>query len=199
MKKYKICVSGAADSYSKEAASLAKEIGKQIAKHGHVIVTGATHGLPHLAALAAKKEGGSSIGISPAASEAEHTGKYLLPGDEAFDYVIYTKSGYTGRNLLMVRSCDATIIVGGRIGTLNEFTCAFEENEIAGVMENSGGISEIIRFILEKAQKGIRKIFFETDPVKMVDEIIRRIDLEKREGKEFYLEYENIDKKAKKK
>lgn len=190
MKQYKICLSGGASGHSKEAGEMAKKIGREIAKRGHIIVTGATHGVPHLAALAAKKAGGVSIGISPAASESEHTGKYLLPGDEAFDYVIYTKAGYTGRNLLMVRSCDATIIIDGRIGTLNEFTCAFEENEIVGVMDLTGGIAGMIRGILEVAKKGVRKVFFENDPQKMVDEIIKRINQEKREGKKFHLEYD---------
>lgn len=192
MKKYKICVSGAADGFSKEAAQMAKKVGEEIARRNQVIVTGATRGIPHLAALSAKKAGGVSLGISPAASEAEHIGKYLLPGDQAFDYIIYTKAGYTGRNLLMVRSCDATIIVSGRMGTLNEFTCAFEENEIVGILENSGKIASEIRHILEIAGKGVRKTFFETDPVKMVDEIIRRIKADKKKEKKFHLEYKNI-------
>ena len=126
MKQYKISVSGAAEGQIEEAAKAARIVGREIAKRGSIIVTGATKGIPHLAALAAKKAGGVSIGISPAASEAEHKEKYLLPGDKAFDYVIYTKAGYTGRNLLMVRSCDATIVINGRMGTLNEFTCGFE-------------------------------------------------------------------------
>jgi len=192
MTRYKICVSGAADGFSKEAAEMARKVGGEIAKRGHVIVTGATRGIPHLAALAAKKAGGASIGISPAASEAEHLGKYLLPGDKAFDYVIYTKAGYTGRNLLMVRSCDATIVISGRMGTLNELTCAFEENEIAGVLENSGKIASEIRHLLEVADKGSRKIFFGNDPVKIIDEITKRIEANKKQEKKFHREFENI-------
>jgi hypothetical protein len=171
---------------------MARAVGREVARRGHVLVTGATHGIPHMAAEAAKKAGGVSIGISPAASEVEHTQKYLLPGDRVFDYVIYTKAGYTGRNLLMVRSCDATIIINGRTGTLNEFTCAFEENEIVGVMENSGGIAGIIRTILQVANKGLRKVFFENDPVKMVDEIIKRIKEDQNNHKQFHLEYKDI-------
>lgn len=192
MNQYKIAVSGAAEDFSKEAGAVAKKIGEEIAKRGHIIVTGATRGIPHLAALSARAAGGVSIGISPAASETEHLGKYLLPGDKAFNYVIYTKAGYTGRNLLMVRSCDATIVVNGRVGTLNEFTCAFEENEIVGVMETTGRIAGIIRFILETAGKGSRKVFYENDPGKMVDEIVRRVKEEKKNGKKFHREYENI-------
>lgn len=192
MKQYKIAVSGAAEGQTEGAAEVARIVGREIAKRGHIIVTGATKGIPHLAALAAKKAGGVSIGISPASSEAEHKGKYLLPGDEAFDYVIYTKAGYTGRNLLMVRSCDAIIVINGRIGTLNEFTCGFEENEIVGVMDGTGGISGLIREILKVANKGQRRVFFENDPVKMVDEVIKRINKEKQSKKKFHVEYQNI-------
>jgi uncharacterized protein (TIGR00725 family) len=183
MPKLKICVSGSAEGYTRRAAEIAKVVGAEIASRGHVIVTGATHGIPHLAALAAKQAGGASLGISPAASESEHLGKYLLPGDKAFDYVIYTKAGYTGRNLLMVRSCDATIVINGRVGTLNEFTCAFEENEIVCVMENTNGIAGLIKTILQVANKGTRKVFYATDPVKAVEEVIRRINQEKKEEK----------------
>lgn len=189
MNQYKICISGGAESFSPLAEELAKKVAQEIVLKGHVLVTGATKGIPHIAALAAKKAGGVSIGISPAASESEHVGKYLLPGDKAFDYVIYTKAGYTGRNLLMVRSCDATIVISGRMGTLNEFTCAFEENEIVGVMDVSGGISGLIRQIIQVASKGQRRVFFENDPKKMVEEIIKRINQTKKEGKKFHLEY----------
>jgi hypothetical protein len=192
MKRYKICISGAAEDFSPAAEKMAKEVAQEIAQKGHVLVTGATRGIPHIAALSAKKAGGASIGISPAASEAEHIGKYLLPGDEAFDYVIYTRAGYTGRNLLMVRSCDATIVIGGRMGTLNEFTCAYEENEIVGVMDASGGISGLVRQILAVANKGQRRVFFENNPQKMVAEIIKRIDQDKKDGRKFHLEYKNI-------
>ncbi|MBN1263677.1 MAG: hypothetical protein JW991_04965 [Candidatus Pacebacteria bacterium] len=187
---YKICISGAAAGHSQKAKDLAQVIGREVAKLGHVLVTGATVGVSFEAAKAAKKAGGIVVGFSPAGSEQEHVGRFRLPESKHFDYVVYTKSGYTGRNLLMVRSCDATIVISGRIGTLNEFTCAFEENEIAGVLEGSGGIADEISHILEVAKKGKGKVFFETDPVKMVKEIVRRIRKEKKEKKEIFTEYE---------
>ena len=188
--KYKICISGAAAGPSvKTGGPLAAKVGKEIAKRGHIVVTGATVGVSFQSAKAAKKAGGIVVGFSPASSEEEHVRKMRLPESKHFDYVVYTKSGYTGRNLLMVRSCDATIIIAGRVGTLNEFTCAFEENEIVGVLEGSGGIADEIRKIVKVAGKGKRKTFFETDPVKMVGEIIRRIREEKRKKKRLHIEY----------
>lgn len=187
---YKICISGAASGFNEKAAELARQVGEEIAKRGHVLVTGATIGVSFEAAKTAKKAGGVVVGFSPAGSEEEHIGRFRLAESKYFSYVVYTKSGYTGRNLLMVRSCDATIIISGRIGTLNEFTCAYEENEIVGVLEGSGGIADEIERILDVVKKGKRKVFFESDPVKIVDEVIKRIRSEKKKKKKLHLEYE---------
>src|SRR4030042_2096744 len=118
--KYKICVSGAAetDCCAPSALEKAKEVGQEIVRHSGVLVTGATTGIPYWAAIGAKEEGGISIGLSPAASEAAHIKTYHLPVDY-FDMIIYTGFEYAGRNLLLTRSSDAVIIICGRIGTLN--------------------------------------------------------------------------------
>lgn len=180
-RKYKICISGGADGdIAKKATLLAQKMGRLVARKGHVLITGATSGVPFEAAKAAKKAGGSVIGFSPAGSEREHVKRYHLPADpKIFDHVIYAEFGYTGRNLLMVRSADATIIIDGRIGTLSEFTSAFEENEIVGVLEGSGGIADEIRRLLAIAKKGNRKAIFDTDPEKLINRVIARIRKEK--------------------
>jgi len=181
MRKFKICVVGGSKGPNAEkAAALARKVGEEIGKRGHVLVTGDTQGVPYEAAEAAKKAGGSNIGFSPAGSEIEHRKKYRLPDEKIFDHVIYTEAGYSGRNLLMVRSADATIVIDGRMGTLNEFTSAFEENEIAGVLEGSGGVADEIRHILEVAKKGQRKVIFDSDPVRLVEKVIARIKKEKK-------------------
>jgi uncharacterized protein (TIGR00725 family) len=182
MPRYKICVSGGAEGENaQKATNLARAVGKEVAKRGHVLVTGATTGVPFEAAKAAKKVGGSVIGFSPAGSEQEHAKKYRLPLDpKIFDHIIYAEFGYTGRNLLMVRSADATIVIDGRVGTLNEFTGAYEEHEIVGVLEGSGGVADEIRRLLEVAKKGKRKVVFDNDPVKLVRKVIERIKKEKK-------------------
>ncbi|TSC66850.1 MAG: hypothetical protein G01um101472_621, partial [Parcubacteria group bacterium Gr01-1014_72] len=121
--KYKICVSGAAESShcSENAFALAEEMGREIVRQNAVLVTGATSGIPYWAAKGAKEEGGISVGISPAASEVAHIKTYKLPTDY-FDLIMYTGFDYSGRNLLLVRSTDAVITICGRMGTLNEFT-----------------------------------------------------------------------------
>lgn len=181
MKKFKICVSGGSEGkHVQKAYSLARKVGEEVAKKGHILITGATSGVPYEAAKAAKAAGGSNIGFSPAGTELEHKKKYRLPDEKIFDHIIYTEAGYAGRNLLMVRSADATIMVDGRMGTLNEFTAAFEENEIVGVLEGSGGTADEVRRILDVAKKGKRKVIFDKDPVKLVDRVIEKIKKEKK-------------------
>src|SRR3990167_1854135 len=81
--RIKICVSGAAETghCGIDALDKAKELGREIARQGAILVTGATTGFPLWSAMGAKEEGGISIGISPAASEKEHVEVFKLPID----------------------------------------------------------------------------------------------------------------------
>src|SRR6478609_6118221 len=80
--RFTLCVSGAARGKTvADDYTLAFELGRQIAQQGHVLITGATIGLPDWAAQGAKSAGGMSIGVSPATSYKEHTKKYRLPTD----------------------------------------------------------------------------------------------------------------------
>jgi uncharacterized protein (TIGR00725 family) len=177
--RYQICVSGAARGDSIETGKkLAAEAGREIVRRGHLVTTGATRGLPYYAAKAAKQEGGkdiSSIGFSPAASRLAHVKKYQLPLD-VFDTVLYTGFEYTGRNLLLIRSADAVVMVGGRIGTLNEMTIAIEERKPLGVLLGSGGMTEEVEHVLKAAKRARTGIIFSHDPVELVDQLIALIE-----------------------
>ena len=178
--KFKICVSGAAETghCGPEALERTKELGKQIAEHKAVLVTGATTGAPFWAAIGAKDAGGFVIGVSPAANEKEHIEKYELPLDY-HDLIIYTGFGYSGRNLLLTRSADAVILTCGRIGTLNEFTDAFEDQKPIGVLEGSGGVADEIRDIVENAHRGPGKIVYDSDPKALVEKVLELVRKEK--------------------
>ena len=174
--KYKICVSGASETghCAKDAPEKAKEIGSEIVRHGGVLVTGATHGIPYWAAIGAKEESGISIGLSPAASEAAHKKVYHLPTDY-FDVIIYTGFEYSGRNLLLTRAADAVIVLCGRMGTLNEFTIAFEEQKLIGVLQDTGGTADLIRDLVRQLHRGPGKIVYDTNPHRLVKKIFQNI------------------------
>ncbi len=178
--KYKICVSGAAESShcGENALALSEEVGREIVRQNGVVVTGATSGIPYWAAKGAKEEGGISIGLSPAASEIAHVKSYRLPTDY-FDLIIYTGFDYSGRNLILTRSSDAVITICGRMGTLNEFTIAFEDKKPQGVLLGTGGVADEIQGIIEKMHRGPGKVVYDTDPKELVRKVIELIDKEK--------------------
>lgn len=167
---YQICVSGAAKGETVELArEQASAVGKAIAEGGHTLLTGATVGLPNYAAVAYKMAGGGmSVGISPAASKIEHIMKYRLP-TEAYDVILYTGLHYIGRDTLLVTSSDAVVSIGGRLGTLHEFTVAMESHIPIGFMDGTGGVGAEIQNILEAAgEPGTGRAFFGTDASELI-------------------------------
>ena len=177
--KYKICVSGAAETghCSIDAHEKAELIGKEIARRGMVLVTGATTGIPYWSAKGAKEAGGLVVGLSPAASQLAHLNTYHLPTDY-HDLIIYTGFDYAGRNLLLIRSSDAVIVVCGRIGTLNEFTIAFEDNKPIGVLEGTGGTADSLREVVQNSHRGPGKVIFDKSPIKLLDRLVEIIERE---------------------
>jgi len=175
--KFKIAVSGAADTEFMNPNEMeeAEELGKLIAEHGMVTVTGATTGAPYWTAKGAKKAGGIVVGISPAATKREHVEVYHLPVDY-HDLIIYVGGGYSQRNLIFTRSADAVIYLGGRIGTLNEFTDAFEDQKPQGVLEGTGGTTDDIKKILEDAHRGMGKVVFDTDPKTLFEKVVAMVE-----------------------
>lgn len=177
---YKLCVSGAAETghCAPDALEKTKLLGQEVVRHKGVLVTGATTGAPYWAAIGAKEAGGFVIGVSPAASEIEHVKKYHLPIDY-HDIVIYTGFGYSGRNLLLTRTSDAILVTCGRMGTLNEFTIAFEDEKPIGILTSTGGMADEIEGILEKARRGKGKVVFDSDPKMLVEKVIELVNKEK--------------------
>ncbi|MEE8131467.1 MAG: hypothetical protein V3T98_00180 [Candidatus Paceibacterota bacterium] len=179
--KYKICVSGAAETEhcGPNANKLAEELGKEIVRHDAVLVDGATTGFPLWAAKGAKSEGGIVIGLSPAATEKEHIQDYKLPTDY-HDLIIYTGFNYSGRNLLLTRSADAVIVGCGRLGTLNEFTIAFEDKKPIGVLEGPWETDDLVKKIIAESYRGPGKIVYSSNPKELVKKVIELIKKEKR-------------------
>ncbi len=171
--KYSICFSGAAGGKTVETArKYAEEVGREIAKSGNIITTGATIGLPYYAARSAYKAGGMSIGFSPAASLREHLNKYRLPVG-VYDFINFTGMHYVGRDIHLVQSSDAIITVGGRFGSLHEFTTAVEAGMPCGILLGSGGTADAIPGLLDALEPPHRNlIIIDSDPKVLVTKVI---------------------------
>lgn len=125
MKKIQIGVMGSAEdlNYSKEALECAKEIGKEIAKSGNILVYGAEKEYSSLstnAAMEASKYNGITLGVTPGK-------KKDIYGD--YRPTIIVPCGLEiggGREFTLVLSCDVIIAIGGGSGTLTEMAIAYQ-------------------------------------------------------------------------
>ncbi len=172
--RLKIGVMGSASGPQTEdpvARQKAAQVGAEIARRGHIFINGACPGLPNDALLAAQAAGGFTVGVSPAFSEYQHVHEYLSPHDH--DLLIYTGMGFMERDIINIRSADGVVIVGGGIGTLNEFTIAYDEGRPIGIITNSGGISNSIPHVVEELCKREipPNIVFDDDAVALLDKL----------------------------
>ncbi len=124
---YQIGIMGsAADlNYNDEVENFAKELGKQIAKSGNILVYGAEKEYSSLSTEAAKeayKNNGITVGITPDKEKK-------IYGDFKPTVLIPCGLGIGGgREFVLINSCDAIIAISGGSGTLTEMAIAYQAN-----------------------------------------------------------------------
>lgn len=192
--KYKIGVFGSAFNHDAEINKKTKSLGEELALHNVIIITGACSGMPYEVASEASKNGAEIWGYSPEFDLKNQ--KLFTPKDDLSIYkkIIYTPESFEFssngsvckkyRNVISTANCDAGIIVGGRWGTMNEFTNLYDMGKIIGVFTGTGGIADEIENLSKKVSKQSKaKILFSDDPKKLVEEIMRECE-ERHSGEE---------------
>lgn len=174
--KIKIGVMGSASGPTTQdplAQQKALELGRAIARSGCICITGACPGLPDRAAEGARAEGGFVLGVSPAFSQQEHLEIYGSPMSH-YDMILFSGLGLMERDIINIRSADAIVVVGGGVGTLNEFTVAFEEQKPVAVLTGTGGISEHIPEILAFANREASpdRVLYDEDPDRLIARLL---------------------------
>lgn len=178
----KIGVFGSAyGDFDPEVLKKSHEIGATIAKRGHIVITGGCPGIPHEAAIGAYKITGKTLAFSPARDIDEHKA-FGFPTDSTTEFIFIPKDYlYAGnraicakyRNVTSVAACDAAIFIGGRIGTLNEFTIAYDTGKIIGILDNSGGISHHVKLLVKDLNKKTdSKIIYSKEPKELVEKVL---------------------------
>ncbi len=177
--KTKIGVMGSAQWPSIESNDYldkAQDIGRAIAEADCILVNGACPGLPDEAAKGAKEKWWFVLGVSPAFSEEEHINSYKSP-KENYDLIFFTGMWLMERDILNIRSSDAIIVVGWGIGTLNEFTVAYDEGKIVGILKGSGGVSNHIKDIVKMCDREIdERIIIESNPKLLVKKVLEAVN-----------------------
>lgn len=160
-----------------ELLSAARELGRLIAESGAVLVNGGTGGVMEASAQGAKAAGGFTIGFLPQADHS-HANEYL---DVAFP----TGMG-TIRNILTARCCDAVIMLGGGVGTLNELTIAYDVGAPVVVLRGTGGWSDRIRDALVEGrwldERRSAELEFADTPADAVTQALAATDRPRRTG-----------------
>ena len=125
----------------------AEEVGRLIAERGAVMVCGGLKGVMEAASRGARSAGGLTVGILP------HEHKRDV--NEYIDVAIATGLGI-GRNVIIARTAEALIAVGGEYGTLSEIAFALQMGKpVIGI-----GTWEIRGVIpAENASDAVEKVF----------------------------------------
>jgi uncharacterized protein (TIGR00725 family) len=125
----------------------AEEAGRLIARRGATLVCGGLGGVMEAASRGAKSEGGITVGILPQ-NDSDNANHYI-------DIPIATGLGI-GRNVIIARTADALIAVGGAYGTLSEIAFALQMGKpVAGI--KTWDIKGVIS--VENAAEAVERVF----------------------------------------
>lgn len=141
MRRLQIGVIGSCSdlNYSEAAEVFAAELGRLIAKDKYTLVFGAEKdidSLPTITAIAAKKAGGETVGVT-------YEKGLEVFAEKAASVVVATglvRGG--GRETVLMLSCDVVIAIAGGSGTLNEICVAYQANIPVITVPRFGGWSK---------------------------------------------------------
>jgi uncharacterized protein (TIGR00725 family) len=102
---------------SRATARTAERVGAAIARAGAVLFCGGRTGVMEAASRGAARAGGDVVGVLPGFSRRDANRWVTIPVVTGMDQA---------RNVVLVRSCDAVIAVGGSYGTLSEIALALK-------------------------------------------------------------------------
>ena len=102
---------------SRTTARTAERVGAAVARAGAVLLTGGRTGVMEAASRGAARAGGVVVGVLPGFRRADANRWVTIPIVTGMDQA---------RNVVLVRSCDAVIAIGGSYGTLSEIALALK-------------------------------------------------------------------------
>jgi hypothetical protein len=97
--------------------ALAREVGREAARRGAVVISGGLGGVMAVAAQGAAEAGGVSLGILPDGDR--------LRANPYLTFSVATNMGHA-RNLIIAHSADALVAVDGGYGTVSEAAIALK-------------------------------------------------------------------------
>ncbi len=140
MKPIRIGVIGQSGEIPPVVEKMSATVGREIAKHGGILFSGGRDGVMMAASRGAQEKGGITVGILP--------GDRIDEGNPFLDIPITTGFGLDFRSLILVHTCDAIIMIGGKSGTLRELYLAYQNRRPVVVLTGSGGWADRVRELI---------------------------------------------------
>ncbi|AEH50192.1 TIGR00725 family protein [Pseudothermotoga thermarum] len=122
----------------KELAEKVLELGRRLAKEGHVILNGGRDGVMELVSKAVKEAGGTVIGVLPA---FEYGNDYLT-------FRVKTPFDNVTRSIVLIESSDVVVSVGGEVGTAIEILLAYAKFKPVILFVGTGGWTDRFASVL---------------------------------------------------
>ncbi len=140
----------------KPLTELCETLGSEIAKRGHVLVSGGRDGIMEVVSKGASKFGGTIIGILPSNDI----------GNDFLTVAIDTGMDYSMRSILMMYNADAVISIGGKAGTGLEIFAAYGHSKPIFLLRGTGGWTDRIantllegKYLDERKQVEIKSVW----------------------------------------
>ncbi len=143
-----IGVIGQGKDCSPELLQAAEEVGYYIGQRHGILICGGLGGVMEAACYGCKSAGGTTIGVLPGAQKTD--------ANQYVDIPIITGMG-EARNLIIVRSADALIAIGGKYGTLSEIAFALNFGKPIVGLHTWQHFQQIIH--VENAEQAVKTAF----------------------------------------
>ncbi|MBC5806280.1 MAG: TIGR00725 family protein [Candidatus Eremiobacter antarcticus] len=132
----------------------AEDIGRELAERGAIVVCGGMGGIMEAAARGCVRAGGIVVGILPTESAADANAHVTIPVVTGMN---------EGRNIIVVRTSEALIAIGGSYGTLSEIALALRLNvpvfglNTWGLRQPGSAAAEPALTCVESAQEAVER------------------------------------------
>ena len=143
-----IGVIGQGRDCSTELLKDAEQVGYHIAQRKAILICGGLGGVMEAACRGAKNGSGTTIGVIPTAQKSD--------ANKFVDIPIVTGLG-EARNIIIVRSADALIAVGGRYGTLSEIAFALSFGKPIVGLRTWQNLGQVIH--VESPEQAVETVF----------------------------------------
>ena len=142
---------------SPQEAERAEEVGRELARQDIILVCGGLGGIMEAACKGASSQGGVTIGILPGGNRQAANPYVQIP--------IVTNLG-EARNVVVVKSAEAVIAIGGGYGTLSE---------IGHALRNGIPVIGLKTWSLSRNGRPDKSIILAQDPTDSVSKAIKLI------------------------